>query len=202
MTLRIPTLPPLAWTGAAGDAEFDAEHGTLTVRAAAGVDWTNDAAGGAAQHTATALSFPPGPGDFALSARVRLDGVRTTFDAGAIALWSDRDHWAKLCHEFSPQGQPMVVSVVTDGWSDDANGATVPGDAVHLRVARVGSAIAFHSSLDGEHWDFVRLFRLEPGAEPFVVGFLSQAPTGERCEAVFDLIRYTRETIGDLRDGS
>ncbi len=202
MTDAVMGLPPLSWTGDEGEADVDGAAGSLTLTAAAGVDWTNDAAGGPQQHRASALAFEAPGDDFVLSARVRVLGERTTFDAGALALWSDQDHWAKLCFEYSPQGEPMVVSVVTDEFSDDCNSTVVQEPAVYLRVARVGSAFAFHSSLDGVRWDFVRMFRLPVGRAPWRLGFLSQAPMGETCVAVFDHIALAHRTLADLRDGS
>lgn len=205
MTITIPSLPPLDWTGAEGAAEYSdaSETGTggeLRLTAAAGVDWTNDAFGGPQQHAATALGFVP-DGDTVLSARVRVSTERTTFDAGALAIWGDRDHWAKLCFEYSPQGQAMVVSVVTNGYSDDCNSILVLQDAVYLRVARAGYGWAFHFSTDGLTWMFVRVFRLAfDGAVR--VGFLAQAPMGETCTAVFDSIVYSTTVPNDFRDGS
>ena len=91
-------------------------------------------------------------GDFVLSARVEVT-FASTFDAGALFVWGDEGRWAKLAFELSPQGERMVVSVVTRGRSDDCNSTVIDGDAVWLRVARIGEAYAFHSSLDGETWD-------------------------------------------------
>ncbi len=199
MTLTLPGLPALSWTNGDGVARIDGS--SLELVAAAGVDWSNDSLGGGGQHAATALAFAAPTGDFMLSARVEVPGERSTFDAGVLALWSDRNHWAKLCFEYSPQGQPMVVSVVTDHFSDDVNSAPVAERAVYLRVARVGAAFAFHESRDGVTWDFVRLFRLAEGAAPLRVGFLSQAPMGDACTARFDEIAFAETTLADLRDG-
>ena len=58
----------------------------------------------------------------------------------------------------------MVVSVVTRGVSDDCNSFVVDGASVWLRVARVGSAFAFHASTDGSNWSFIRHFALETAA--------------------------------------
>lgn len=201
MPISIPALPELSWTHTPGDADYDASLEALTLTAAAGVDWSNDALGAHAQHAASALTFEAPAGDFTMSARVRVAQPRTTFDAGALVLWSDDDHWAKLCFEFSPQGQPMVVSVVTDRYSDDCNSAVVTGDEVFLRVARVGEACAFHSSADGIQWDFVRLFRLAGGAGAWRVGFLAQAPMGDSCTATFDRITLRHDGLADLRTG-
>ena len=107
--------------------------------------------------------------------------------------------WAKLCFEYSPQREPMVVSVVTRGVSDDCNSFVVDGASVWLRVARVGSAFAFHASTDGSNWSFIRHFALE-GGEPSV-GFAAQSPTGEGCAVTFEQIAYEAARLGDLRSG-
>ena len=41
----------------------------------------------------------------------------------------------KLCFEHSPDRQPMIVSVVTRGVSDDANAFAVDGQTAWLRVS-------------------------------------------------------------------
>src|ERR1700730_10338195 len=42
----------------------------------------------------------------------------TKWDAGALMLWADDHHWAKLSFELSPEKHPMMVTVVTRGVSD------------------------------------------------------------------------------------
>ncbi|SEI79258.1 hypothetical protein SAMN04487917_102445 [Arthrobacter sp. yr096] len=200
MIPEVAGLPPLEWTSSPGHASYDQTEGTLTLTAAPGVDWTNDSLGGEAQHGATALGFRA-PSAFSLSARVLVSSPRTTFDAGVLALWADSEHWAKLCFEYSPQGEAMVVSVVTNQYSDDSNGPVWTAPWVYLRVSRVGPAWAFHSSADGREWSFVRLFRLDT-EKPVHVGFMSQAPMGDSCEARFDSIEFSETSPENLRDGS
>ncbi|MDR7159648.1 hypothetical protein [Arthrobacter sp. BE255] len=43
---RIAGLPPVDWTAARSQAAYDQADSTLTLTAAAGVDWTNDPLGG------------------------------------------------------------------------------------------------------------------------------------------------------------
>jgi regulation of enolase protein 1 (concanavalin A-like superfamily) len=138
-------------------------------------------------------------GDFLLSARVSAQ-LRATFDAGALMLHASERTWAKLALERSPQGEAMIVSVVTRGVSDDANAAVVGGDSAWLRVARIAGACALHASADGERWDLVRHFALE-APDGLAAGFLAQSPTGEGCTATFDDVRFAARTLGDLRDG-
>ena len=111
MTLETPGLPTLEWTNGPGTAQTPRDD-TLRLIATAGADWTNDAFGGPQQHAATLLGFTPAE-DFTLSVRVTVRSERTTFDAGALAIWGDKNHWAKLCFEYSLLGRAMVVSVVT-----------------------------------------------------------------------------------------
>ncbi|WP_085368055.1 DUF1349 domain-containing protein [Leifsonia sp. NCR5] len=199
MSFVVESLPPLTWSNGTGTAE-QAGPGQLTLTAAAGTDWTNSALGGPQQHAATSLGFVPTE-DFTLSARVSVQHPRSTFDAGVLAIWGDKDHWAKLCFEYSPQGEAMVVSVVTNGFSDDCNSTVVTADHVYLRVVKTGAGWAFHSSADGVTWDFVRVFRLDWDGD-VNVGFMAQAPLGDTCVARFDTIRYANTVPGNLRDGS
>ena len=134
-------------------------------------------------------------GDFLLSARVEVDFV-SAFDAGALVLWGDEQTWAKLAFECSPAIEPMVVSVVTRGISDDCNSVVVDGNAVWLRIARIAPAYAFHMSTDGERWSFVRHFRLDGDLQ---VGFEAQSPTGGGCTARFSEIRFEAATLSELR---
>lgn len=150
---------------------------------------------------AVAVLGEPPAGDFTLSARVGVD-FRDTFDAGTLFLWADETHWAKLCFEFSPDRTPMVVSVVTRGLSDDANGFDVDGREVWLRVARQSGVWAFHASVDGERWSFVRAFSFGPLSSAVRVGLEVQSPTGEGCDVVFSDVAFRSVTLADLRDGS
>jgi regulation of enolase protein 1 (concanavalin A-like superfamily) len=118
-----------------------------------------------------------------------------------LALWADEDNWAKLCLEYSPRGEPMVVSVVTRGLSDDCNSAVVDGSVTWLRMSRIGQAYAFHSSADGQEWHLVRHFALASGESP-EVGFQAQSPTGDGCTARFDQIRFEARTLADIRSGA
>jgi regulation of enolase protein 1 (concanavalin A-like superfamily) len=197
-TVTIAPLPaPLAWDVA--PASWSLGDGPLlTIAAPARTDLFNDPAG-AEPATAAPRLLGPVEGDFQLSARVR-STFAGAFDAGALLLWAGERSWAKLAFEVSPQGEPMVVSVVTDGLSDDANAFVVHEGAVWLRVSRHGEACALHARLEGGEWRFVRHFALAaPGG--LRAGFLAQSPTGEGATARFDEIAFVPEPLADLRSG-
>ncbi|MEK8108987.1 DUF1349 domain-containing protein [Micromonospora sp. M12] len=120
----------------------------------------------------------PAGGDFQFSARVTVD-FAATFDAGVLLLWLDERHWGKLCFEFSPAGEPMIVSVICRGVADDANAFVVPDRTVWLRVSRVDRVYAYHASVDGETWQLIRVFLLDHDTSRDRIGFAGQSPTGE-----------------------
>jgi uncharacterized protein len=209
--LRIPGVPfPLA-PSAAGLWRVDEAAGAVTVSAQPHTDIFIDPGNGSAGadaavnaesmlNAATLLGDVP-EGDFQLSARVTA-GFAATFDAGVLLLWLDERRWGKLCFEFSPAGEPMVVSVVCRGVSDDANAFTVPGRSVWLRVSRLDRVYAYHASLDGRTWQMIRAFVLDDETSGDKIGFEGQSPTGDGCSVTFDEIRFLPERLADLRDGS
>ena len=151
-------------------------------------------------NAATLLGEPPA-GDFQFSARVSVD-FRAQYDAGVLLLWIDEQHWAKFCFEFSPASQPMVVSVVTRGVSDDANAFVVNDRSVWLRLSRIDRSYVFHASIDATTWQLVRVFSIGDSLTDHQVGFEVQSPTGDGCTVTFDSIRFSQQRLADLRDGS
>ena len=135
-----------------------------------------------------------------LVARVAVD-FADTFDAGVLMAYQSRDAWAKLCFERDPAGRPMVVSVVTRGRSDDANAFLVDGSTVWLRVSLLPRAYAFHASTNGQHWEFVRYFRLGTRGRPRL-GLSAQAPVGAGCAVRFEHVRLSPGAVDDLRGGA
>jgi regulation of enolase protein 1 (concanavalin A-like superfamily) len=182
-----------------GRGEWTEAGSGLTGTAGAGTDLFVDPASAHASLEALRLTFSAPAGDFQLRARVEVD-FAGTYDAGALLVWMDDRTWAKLCLEYSPQRQPMVVSVVTRGNSDDANNVTVDGSTIWLRVSHRDGAYAYHASADGEHWDLVRHFNL--GGPAPQVGFAVQSPLGDGCTARFGEIAFTQQRLAELRDGT
>jgi regulation of enolase protein 1 (concanavalin A-like superfamily) len=198
-TFTLPAVPgELHWKNQPLD--WKVEPGpSLAILAGENTDWFVDPAGTMAKDNAPAALFAPPDENFLLSAKVSVQ-FTSTFDAGVLQVRERDDLWAKLCFEFSPQGQPMIVSVVTRGTSDDCNSVPIQGQTVFLRIACNAQIFAFHYSLDGRYWHMVRYFTLgKLGA--LRVGFSSQSPTGQQCRAVFAEINYRAGTLADNRSG-
>ena len=126
-----------------------------------------------------------------------------TFDAGFLFVEMAPDYWAKLALEFSPQGFPTIVSVVTKQTSDDCDGPRVAAGLVWLRLYLQDEVVAFHFSDDGELWRFARTFSLPRNTDGIIkLGLGAQAPIGSGFEAVFCSVSVSHKLISDLRNGS
>jgi regulation of enolase protein 1 (concanavalin A-like superfamily) len=197
--VTIPAVPmPLRWLSR--PRTWRADESSLAFEAGAGTDWFVDPLAAASPVLNAPALVGKVSGDYVLSARVGVD-FGAPFDAGVLMLYAAEYVWAKLCFEYSPQHEPMVVSVVTRGVSDDASGFVVEGSEAWLRVARIGSAFAFHASTDARSWRLVRYFALGEGGEP-AVGFEAQSPTGDGCVVRFEEIRFDGRRLDDLRGGA
>ena len=134
---------------------------------------------------------PARPGRRRLPAlRARALRVRGHLRRGGAAAVGGRGRVGEARLRGVAAGRGGVVSVVTHALSDDANAFAVAGDAVWLRISRLGPAVALHARLDDEPWRFVRHFAFAaPGGVR--AGFLAQSPLGDGATARFDEIGFT-----------
>lgn len=173
------------------------DQNTLVATAQGKTDLFIDPQGRLNMNNAAKLLFESSE-DCLLSAKVSVD-FSSTYDAGVLLVYQHETSWAKLCFERSPQGSPMIVSVVNKDTSDDCNSVWIDDDSIYLRVARMGHSFALHYSTDGNYWHLVRYFALANG--PTYLGFLVQSPTGGGCEVRFSDIQYQATTLKDIRSG-
>src|SRR5262245_7469580 len=113
-TINVPGVP-FSLTSSAGSWNVEGATASVSVTAPPHSDIFIDPRSdgqldAASQLNAATLMGTPPTQDFQLSARVTVE-FASMFDAGALLLWIDERHWAKLCFEFSPAGEPMIVSV-------------------------------------------------------------------------------------------
>jgi uncharacterized protein len=193
--LSIQGLPgALKWQNTPRSWQIDNKN-VLTISANAKTDWFVDPFEGTVANNAPILLFTPGS-DYVLSARVTLK-FDTKWDAGALMLWGDDHHWAKLSFEFSAERKPTLVTVVTRGLSDDCNSVNLRGDSVYLRIAKSGRTYVFFFSLDGRDWQILRTFSLDTEL-PVRAGFETQSPAGSGAIAEFSSITYDSHRINDI----
>lgn len=138
-------------------------------------------------------------GDFTLQAKVRIN-FRNTYDAACLMLIGDATCWAKLAFEYTDLGTYAVVSVVTNGVSDDANGVNIDGMEVYLQLAKKDNTFAMYYSIDGRDYKMVRYFTL-PIHKEWRVGFAGQTPLGTEISTRFQAIDFKTTAPNDLRKG-
>ena len=197
-TVVLTTLPhTLRWETPAAHEKISAGD-ALSMSAGAQTDHFVDPRGAVTITNSPRLLCTP-DATFLLSAHAHGDLV-ATYDAAVLMLYVNESSWAKLCLELSPQGEPMIVSVVTNGLSDDCNSVVLASADAWLRMAGLGKAFAFHYSLDGQIWHLVRHFTLHERTN-LRAGFSVQAPVGDGCTVTFSEIRYQAVMLDDLRSG-
>ena len=164
------------------------------------VDYFQDPAGVHVKDDAPYL-WLPFSGDFVARARLRPPSTHSGGDAAALMVRQDATHWCKLCYEYTDLGNLAAVSVVTDGVSDDANGADLSAPELWLQVCRVGDLFSLHYALDGKSWRLVRYFRLAM-PDPLQVGLVAQCPVGSGTTV--DWLEFSIEPrqVADLRAGT
>jgi uncharacterized protein len=194
-SLSIEGIPwPLSWHNVPTGSHIDGGK-LLAISAGPKTDWFVDPFDGRVANTAPTLLFTP-VNAYVFHSKVQVRFI-SKWDAGALMVWADDHHWAKLAFELSPGGQPTIVSVVTRGLSDDCNSVSIAGDSVYLRIARTGTTYVFYYSTDAANWHVVRTFSLE-ATVPVSLGFESQSPAGTGSTAVFSQISYSQREISNV----
>ncbi len=140
-------------------------------------------------------------GDFVATALVKPD-FRDQWNAGALMVHIDDVNWIKFAFESSDATGKSIVSVVTRGVSDDANGVRLEAfDKVWLRLIRKGNNFAMHWSSDGETYVMARLAQMAD-AQRVKVGLEAQSPVGPAVTHEFLYFSIEEKTVQDLRAGN
>ncbi|MEH6407661.1 MAG: DUF1349 domain-containing protein [Leeuwenhoekiella sp.] len=147
-----------------------------------------------------ALYYQTQDGDFTIKAKLTSKGS-TAFDAAFLMVRQDSAKWIKLAVELGVDKKYNVVSVITNKWSDDANGELLEGNSCWLRITRKKDFFGLHYSLDGNLWRFVRAFGMKMAKSTFI-GFGIQAPKGDSCSAIVEEWAVTNIPIENFRDGN
>jgi len=172
--------------------------GGIRILAQARTDFFRNPSGSAPSENGHLLWLPV-EGDMIVQTHVR-PTFASTYDAGALMIRADSTHWAKLCYEATDFGTHTVVSVVTDGRSDDANGVDLDLPSVWLQIVRQDNLFAMHYAADGEAWRMTRYFALDLPSE-IAVGMVAQSPVGPGTMVDFLHFSVERRRVGNLRAG-
>ncbi len=178
---------------------FEIKEGTLKVVAEKETDFFNNPED--QKKTATApILYKEVKGDFVAKALVRPD-FSSLWNAVALMVHIDNDHWIKFAFENSDATGRSIVSVVTKEISDDANGAILKDqDQIWLKLVRKNHNYSMLWSKDGNDFKMARLSTL-PNADSVKIGIEAQSPVGEAATHEIVYFEITKTTVKDLRKG-
>ncbi len=187
----------LAWLNE--PKSFLLENGTLQVVAGKGTDFFNNPVDGTI-HSSAPFLYQNIRGDFVATALVRPD-FTSMWNATALMVLIDSVHWIKFAFENSDATGNSIVSVVTKGVSDDANGVMLSDqNEAWLKLIRKGDNYSMFWSKDGRNFKMARLCAM-PAADPVKLGMEFQCPVGESAKHEITYFGLSATTVNDLRKG-
>ena len=143
------------------------------------------------------LLFQP-DSNFIFRAKVEAD-LQEVYDVAALVLYQNNDLWAKLCFENSINKEALVVSVVTNRFSDDCNSFRITNNFIFLAIAKKGDEFSFHCSTDNVNWQLIRHFRMEFSPNDLKIGFAVHCSREDQFTAEFSEISYLNEGLENMR---
>lgn len=178
---------------------FERTGNSLEVIAATETDFFNSPEDESITATAPLL-YKEVEGDFIATAHVRPD-FSSVWNAAALMIHSDSANWIKFAFENSDATGKSIVSVVTKGTSDDANGPVLQNEeSVWLRIIRKGNIFSLHWSKDGVNFKMARIAAM-PVPDLVKVGLEAQCPVGEPAKHEFLYFSIEKRTVNDMRAG-
>lgn len=170
---------------------------TVQITSNANTNLFNSPGGNYNKQDAAMLLFHP-DSNFIFSAKVKAD-LKEVYDVAALVLYQNTELWAKLCYENSVDKKATVVSVVTNGLSDDCNSAEITDDYIYYLIAKKGNELSFHCSTDNINWNLVRHFKMDFNPDELMIGFAVHCSRAEQFSAEFSDINYSNNTLNYMR---
>jgi regulation of enolase protein 1 (concanavalin A-like superfamily) len=125
---------------------------------------------------------------------------RVKYDAGMLFIFVDEKHWVKFAFEADERMNTRIVTVRTNGTSDDNNHEVLQDSLVLLKISSDTKSIGFYYSTNGSTWNLVRVFKNEYPHNIYV-GIGTQSPAGNGNRTVFYGVEFTESAVKDFRTG-
>lgn len=136
---------------------------------------------------------------FTFTAKVTPQFMATS-DAGAIFVYANDSLWLKFAFWMEENMNTRIVTIRTNGTSDENNHSIITQESVHLKISSDATQIGFYYSMDNEIWNLVRLFKNDYPSELYV-GLSSQSPMGEGNQTAFEELSLREVAVKDFRMG-
>ncbi|NNJ89570.1 MAG: DUF1349 domain-containing protein [Eudoraea sp.] len=170
---------------------------SLVVTVAKGTDFFNNPEDDSITSSAPFL-YKILEGDFVAKVLVRPD-FSSQWNAVALMVYLDDLNWIKFAFENSDATGPGIVTVVTKGTSDDANGVIIENmDEIWLAIVKKNDIYSMHWSEDGENYTMARLTKMTE-SEEVKIGIEFQSPVGDTATHTVRYFETEMRTIQDLR---
>ena len=138
---------------------------------------------------------------FTLTAKVTpeftSDGL---YNAADLFVYVNDTLWQKLAFEQDEYGNHRIVTVRTQGTSDDNNHDKIDAKSVYMKISSDTRTIASYYSLDKKEWHMGRLYRNEY-PDQIYLGISSQCPQHGGCTSLIEDITISHDNVGDFRMG-
>lgn len=138
---------------------------------------------------------------FTFTAKVEPQFTETgTYSAGVLYAYENDLHCQKLCFEQSEDGLHRIVTVRTNGTSDDNNHQVIPGKYVYMRLSSDGTTLGSYYSEDGKEWHMARLYKND-FPQKLLLGISSQSPKDNGHTCYFTEVSIVGQATADFRNG-
>lgn len=179
------------------------DGGVLEFRGTQGRDYFNDPDGGKLSNNTLPVLLVPTDNTkpFTFTAKVTPGFTEYgLYNAADLFVYINDTLWQKLAFEQDEYGNHRIVSVRTQGTSDDNNHDKITANSVYLKISSDTKTIASYYSLDNKEWHMVRLYKNNYPAE-IHLGVSSQCPQKGVCTSRIEEITLTDDNVGDFRMG-
>ena len=122
------------------------------------------------------------------------------YNAADLLVYANDSLWQKLCFEQDEYGSHRIVSVRTDGTSDDNNHDKLDVKSVFLKISSDTRTIASYYSIDNNEWHMVRLYK-NYYPDSLYVGVSSQCPKHGSCTSLIEDVTLNVDNVKDFRMG-
>ena len=180
----------LTWTRA--PKEFTIEPDRITVVTEPGTDLWQRTYYGFRNDNAPVLQLDTEETYFSFTVKTEYESHHR-YDQCGVAMYLDSDNWLKASVEYENESFQRLGSVVTNlGYSDWAT-TDIPASVKTMwyRFSRRESDYCIESSLDGVHFNQMRICHMAEGAGKIRFGIYACSPENSSFKAIFSCMELT-----------
>ena len=180
----------LTWTRA--PKEYTISPDSITVITEPGTDLWQRTYYGFCNDNAPVLQLDTQEKFFSFTVKTEFESHHR-YDQCGVAMYLDSDNWLKASVEYENEEFQRLGSVVTNhGYSDWAT-TDIPADikAVWYRFSRRESDYCIESSMDGVHFNQMRICHMAEGAGKIRFGIYACSPENSSFKATFRCLSLT-----------